>query len=964
MKKRILFVGEASSLNSGFSTIYRELLPRICERYDIAEIASYVTPDDPKQKAFVNNRWKWWGTMPRNKEEAEQFSKPSPYPEDRGANINQFGYAVFDRACIEFQPDIVVSIRDVWMDSYIARSPFRSWFKWVFMPTIDCQYQAEEWIDTMSKANLICSYSDFGIETLRIQAPGLKVFKKPLRPGVDLDTFKVLDSSKNKEEFIINPNIKVIGSVFRNQSRKRVLDLIDSFAIMKNKYKGNNIVDKSVLLLHSCWPDNQFSFDYPRHIMRLSSYSWVDNHCPGLKNSVLQTLKCHACGKTSLTFAANLIGKPIINNTITMPCTNCGQNAAAPPNVGNGLSREELAKVYNLMDLLVQFSISEGCFAPDTEITTDSGLRAIKDIQVGDIVLTHKGDWQPVHKVHINNNPGCMEIQVYGDSVPVIGTVNHEVFTQNGLKRIDNLTTDDYLIRPIDRCEISPDELIFGLEDDSNIMTDGVMHHISKRYSNGYPTNTTVNSIDLGKHAYFVGGFLAEGFIVNDEKDYTIGFALCDSGDEKLEESFYNFAKDVGCKVRKRHKTGTHGIELTISSPSIKALFKKIFGTHAHNKKIPHKFMTAPLGIQAEIIAGYFDGDGCLEKPSIKNNKKSIRKISTVSRTLAQQYRDILLRLGIVSNHYFNALANDHIVRTYGYQSFKFDNIIKSVKTQKNNFSPLQRERGSKSIFIKNDILYTKIKNISTSQYAGPVYNITVGTPEKYTSSYCLYTIAVKNCGMPVQEAKACGVPVLLTNYSAFAEKGSKKPDYKHLEKIEDYTVHLGGELIDVDRYYIEPETSARRALTSIEDGAEKMFKLITSDLTQMKLDARKCVEDNYDWNKNVKDWEFVLDNIKSIDRDKTWNTPTKEVNPLPSVFPDGLSDSDFVDWLYLNVLCYDTVDTANSGIWVEHLKRGTTRKDLFDHFLKLANKEQEPSRIRDTLRKQILSGNKESEWL
>lgn len=579
MKKRILFLGEASSLNSGFSTIYRELIPRLCEKYEVAEVACYVAPGDPKQEAFVNGRWKWWGTMPRNPIEAAEFNKPSPHPEDRGQNINQFGYAVFDKACAEFKPDIVVSIRDVWMDSFVSRSPFRSWFKWIYMPTIDCQYQAEEWLDVMSRANLICSYSDFGVETLRLQAPGLKVFKKPLRPGVDLDIFHPMNRKSIRDEFMLNPDIKVVGSVFRNQSRKRSLDLIDSFAIMKNKHKDNPEVDKSVLLIHSCWPDNQFSFDYPRHIMRLNSSSWMQNHCPGIKNSVLQTLKCHACGKPSLTFAANLFNKPVVNGAILFPCTHCGQNAASTPNVGNGLSREDLAKIYNLMDLLVQFTIAEGD-------------------------------------------------------------------------------------------------------------------------------------------------------------------------------------------------------------------------------------------------------------------------------------------------------------------------------------------------------------------------------------------------GMPAQEAKACEVPILVTGYSAFKEKGSRKPDYKHLEGVKDYTVHLGGELIDVDRYYVEPETSALRALTSIEDGADKMFKLITSDLSKMKADARKCVEDNYDWNKNVKDWDFILENVKSVDRTKTWDTPVQEHKGPNTNPPDGLTDEGYVNWLYLNVLCYEREDTNNSGIWVEHLKRGTSRADLLKHFLALGHKEQEPARLRDEVRKSLVITNEVREWI
>jgi len=48
-KKRILFIGEASPLETGFSNYYRQLLSRLQEtgKYDIAELGSYIRHGDP-----------------------------------------------------------------------------------------------------------------------------------------------------------------------------------------------------------------------------------------------------------------------------------------------------------------------------------------------------------------------------------------------------------------------------------------------------------------------------------------------------------------------------------------------------------------------------------------------------------------------------------------------------------------------------------------------------------------------------------------------------------------------------------------------------------------------------------------------------------------------------------------------------------------------------------------------------
>lgn len=370
-KKRILFIGEASCLSTGFSTYYRELIPRLVAtgKYEIGEIASYIRSDDAKMIDFVKGRWKWWGTMPTTQKENEVYAQSSRHPRDRGQNINQFGAHIFDRVCAEFKPDIVIDIRDNWMLTWQLRSPFRKWFKWIIMPTVDAMPQLEDWMADYEQADIVLSYSDFGIHTLKQQSQRAKVFPKAMRPGVNLEEFYPQDKNSVRERFGISKDIPIIGTTMRNQSRKLFPDLIDAFSLMKKKYKGEQAVDKSVLLLHSCWPDNVYSYDYPRHIMRLQSYPWMPYHFKGIKDSILQTIMCHndTCKQTSIAYAMSLYDRPIVNNIIQMPCPNCGKNTASCPTTGHGFTREQLAEVYNLLDLYVQCSICEGDGMPIQE---------------------------------------------------------------------------------------------------------------------------------------------------------------------------------------------------------------------------------------------------------------------------------------------------------------------------------------------------------------------------------------------------------------------------------------------------------------------------------------------------------------------------------------------------------------------------------------------------------------------
>jgi glycosyltransferase involved in cell wall biosynthesis len=375
-KKRILFVGEASFLNTGFSNLYADLLPRLVatNKYELAELGSYARPDDPRIASFIAGRWKFYGTMPRTQEEAMAFNQPSQHPRDRGQNINQFGAGAFDKAVAEFKPDIVFSIRDNWMDTWVNRSLFRQWFKFGWQPTVDAAPQLEEWIQDYESCNIITGYSDFGIHTLMQQSSILpngkrkmKIFPKPLRPGIDLDMFKPMDKKEIRDIWNLNKNVPIIGVTMRNQSRKLYPDLIDAFARMKNKYKGVKEVDDAVLAIHSCWPDNIYSFDYPRHIYRLETMPWLDNYCKGIRGSVLNTLFCYSCKQSSWTFAMNLYNKPIQEGRIKVPCPRCGQVNASPPNTNIGFDRKQMAEFYNLLDLYVQCSICEGEGMPCNE---------------------------------------------------------------------------------------------------------------------------------------------------------------------------------------------------------------------------------------------------------------------------------------------------------------------------------------------------------------------------------------------------------------------------------------------------------------------------------------------------------------------------------------------------------------------------------------------------------------------
>ena len=152
-KKRILFCTEATFLNTGYSTYTREILNYLMStnKYEIAEMAAYATDNDPRATDIP---WKFYGVMPPENASEEEKQKFHSVP------TNQFGEYAFERICLDFRPDIVCDIRDFWMLDFAERSPYRNFFKWCIMPTVDARPQARQWVATYQSADACLTYSD------------------------------------------------------------------------------------------------------------------------------------------------------------------------------------------------------------------------------------------------------------------------------------------------------------------------------------------------------------------------------------------------------------------------------------------------------------------------------------------------------------------------------------------------------------------------------------------------------------------------------------------------------------------------------------------------------------------------------------------------------------------------------------------------------------------------------------
>ncbi len=367
-------------MSTGFSTYSLELLTHLHNtgKYEIAELASFGDTSDPNDLRHLDVPWKFYPVFyDRNKpgDKEAYLSDPS----------NKFGAWKFESTCVDFKPDIIVSFRDAWYDSFIESSPLRPYYHWAYMPTCDAIPQSEQWLSMFMGADAIFTYSDWALAVLQKEGGGLIKTKCSAPPGADLDSYFIRPNKfKHRTDKALDPEALIIGTVMRNQKRKLYPDLIEAFAQFL-KQAPPEMAQKAFLYLHTAWPD--VGWDIPRLLKEF-----------GVTHKTLFTYVCEACGAVFPSFFQDA----------KTHCRNCGEPSAMFPHTHKGISRRVLSEVYALFDVYVQYSNSEGFGLPLVEAAANGVTVMATDYSaMSDVVRKLKGIPIDVQRYFYECETGC-----------------------------------------------------------------------------------------------------------------------------------------------------------------------------------------------------------------------------------------------------------------------------------------------------------------------------------------------------------------------------------------------------------------------------------------------------------------------------------------------------------------------------------------------------------------------------
>lgn len=795
-KKKILWCGEATFLETGYGKYGRELLSRLYNtgKYDIAEFASYGHWNDKRR---FNIPWGYYGNMP---DEGNQH-QTSIY---NSSKINQFGAWRFEEVALDFKPDIVMSITDPWMFEHHQRSPYFRLFKWVIMPTVDSEPQRDEWISYFLKADAVCTYSDYGKNVLERESNGLIKVKDVCPSGAHFDVFKpVANKAEHKDNHGLSSDVKIIGSIMRNQKRKLYPDLIESFKDYTEQHPEES---KDVYLyLHVSHPD--IGWDIADLVKR-----------SGISRKILLTYICRSCRGWF----------PAFFHDSKMACSHCGQPTAYLPNYQYGVTEGQLAEIINLFDLYVQYSI---CMPKGEKVYVNGEWKNIENVKVGDVAYTHNHRWMPVKETMSREvNEDIVELSVYADIEKIRATDEHPVygwFSKNiiyyrSLRESigDNLQHNKELPKMefVDISEVQEGDLI------------------------AYPIETytkDIDSIEIGENnieldkdfCKFLGLFAADGCWQKSTSEIRI---TCNKEEkENIELSKISFIK-MGGKFKLRKYKDRDAVDVNLYCVKSRDWCKK-FKKHEF-KQLPEFVMYLPVEKQLNVLHGLMMGDGCYQKNS------NVTTYTTISYNLYTQMKHLLRRCRINFNVNLKIRNDGNRKNQYRFE------ICGNGK-----IGDFERDtiKSTRNIYIGNYHMM-QVKSVEKVKYEGTVYNFEVEEDNTYTSKIGV----LHNCeglGIPQIEAAACSVPIITVDYSAMQTVGQKlKADLVPIQKM--FKENESGS------YRVYPDNSYLSELI------HKYMSMNETKRTKRGRDAMNACRRYFDWDNIAAKWEAILDELEESD--------------------------------------------------------------------------------------------------
>ena len=398
------------------------------------------------------------------------------------------------------------------------------------------------------------------------------------------------------------------------------------------------------------------------------------------------------------------------------------------------------------------------CLPEGEEVMTQRGLINVEDINSDDLLITKDGEYtaikhrkyrevydEDIIKLKISN---FCDYTSFTWNHPIYASCNTKLKRKHGEKRYwdwdfkftnaENININDWVQMPN----------LYMLKELSD---EEILSHW--KYNVTRKDFKIENPLLNEEFWWFCGIWLAEGYLLED-KNNNLTVCTAHNINEKdyinkiIQLSKENFNREANIRNIKK----TNSTVIRISSKELAHFLNDTFGKYAKNKYISEWVKYLPYNLKIQLIKGYVEGDGYIEKNQLYCG------FTSISKTLLQDTQDILFSLGIISSlklhvkeGFYNLCFNGKDTKE-SYCQNKYELSLCKYDTQEliklfgfESKVTLKNRRIIKDILFSEDkkIIYFRVTDKIKEKYSGKVYNFET---ESESHSFCCRGIATHNC--------------------------------------------------------------------------------------------------------------------------------------------------------------------------------------------------------------------------
>ena len=413
------------------------------------------------------------------------------------------------------------------------------------------------------------------------------------------------------------------------------------------------------------------------------------------------------------------------------------------------------------------------CLHPSTKILTQDGQKRIKDIRIGDMVLTHKGRFRKVNKLTYTKTDHLLALDFYGNNKKMYVTDNHPIYIGNNefkkagdVKKIvfsplskqalsnkkeldlrDYLADEEYseygnFIRSKHGfTKLNNDQLrsVFNLFNNGKTKME-ISKSLGIKYNHVYNALNfnSFNKINpLIKIDYnlgiVLGYYAAEGSTGSDGR--SVSFAL----DGHVDKNIIKFVKELKKSIKLsfnidavEYNKKDNTVSVTINNKIIASFIKKVCPGICYDKTIDHNLLFSNENFMKGFVVGFWNGDG--------HKRKNASKTQICSENLIAQIRLVLSYFKVPNAQYIKKGGVSYFKNKEYIHSnrFKLEMFMQNNKLFLNKFynGKNKYEIGQSKYYLENNEIHHKLRSKSRIPFNGYVYNIEVDDDHSYHTEF------------------------------------------------------------------------------------------------------------------------------------------------------------------------------------------------------------------------------------